>query len=130
MAMSRSSLGRNRENGYGLLRCINDTRLKRKPCGMSQLSVSTSGTATALLPKLIIGRGRHGAKPVILSLMRKTKMLKYARKQVASLVKNEEGAALIEYGMLVGLIAVGCVAAVTTLGTTIAGYFTAINAQL
>ena len=44
--------------------------------------------------------------------------------------RDEEGAALVEYGMLVGLIAVLCVAAVTTLGTTIQGYFVAINAAL
>ena len=44
--------------------------------------------------------------------------------------KNEEGAALVEYGMLVGLIAVVAVGAVGTLGQTILGYFTAINAAL
>jgi pilus assembly protein Flp/PilA len=52
------------------------------------------------------------------------------RKLVTRLAKNEEGAALVEYGMLVGLIAVLCVGAVTTLGTTIQGYFIAINAAL
>jgi pilus assembly protein Flp/PilA len=52
------------------------------------------------------------------------------RKLVTRFTKNDEGAALIEYGMLVGLIAVVCVGAVTTLGTTILGYFTAINAAL
>jgi len=45
-------------------------------------------------------------------------------------VKNEEGAALVEYGLLVGLIAVVCVGAVTTLGTNVLAYFTAINAAL
>jgi pilus assembly protein Flp/PilA len=44
--------------------------------------------------------------------------------------KKEEGASLVEYGLLVGLIAVVCVAAITTLGTTIAGYFTNINSLL
>jgi pilus assembly protein Flp/PilA len=52
------------------------------------------------------------------------------RKLVSRFVKNDEGAALVEYGMLVGLIAVLCVAGVTTLGKTIEGYFTAINAAL
>jgi pilus assembly protein Flp/PilA len=52
------------------------------------------------------------------------------RKLLTRFAKNEEGAALVEYGMLVGLIAVLCVAAVTTLGTTIQGYFLAINAAL
>jgi pilus assembly protein Flp/PilA len=45
-------------------------------------------------------------------------------------VKEDEGAALIEYGMLVGLIAVVCVAAVGVLGGTVNGYFTAINGAL
>jgi pilus assembly protein Flp/PilA len=36
---------------------------------------------------------------------------------------EEEGAALVEYGMLVGLIAVVCLVAVTTLGTEISTAF-------
>jgi pilus assembly protein Flp/PilA len=52
------------------------------------------------------------------------------RNLLARFSKNDEGAALIEYGMLVGLIAVVCVGAVGTLGATILGYFTAINAAL
>jgi pilus assembly protein Flp/PilA len=43
---------------------------------------------------------------------------------------QEEGASLVEYGLLVGLIAVVAVGAITILGTTIAGYFTNINASL
>jgi pilus assembly protein Flp/PilA len=43
---------------------------------------------------------------------------------------NEEGAALVEYGMLVGLIACVCILAVTTLGGTINTVFTDINAAL
>jgi len=44
--------------------------------------------------------------------------------------RTEEGAALVEYGMLVGLIAVVCVGAVTTLGTGINNVFGAINTAL
>lgn len=47
-----------------------------------------------------------------------------------NLLKDESGAALVEYGMLVGLIAVVCIGAVTTLGGTINGVFGAINAAL
>lgn len=36
---------------------------------------------------------------------------------------DEAGAALVEYGMLVGLIAVVCLVAVTTLGTEISAAF-------
>lgn len=51
-------------------------------------------------------------------------------KSILNFVRNDEGAALVEYGLLVGLIAVACVAAVVTLGGTIAGYFTSINSAL
>lgn len=40
--------------------------------------------------------------------------------------KKEEGAALVEYGMLVGLIAVVCIAAVGLLGQDISRLFTKI----
>ena len=45
------------------------------------------------------------------------------RKMCARFRRNEEGAALVEYGMLVGLIAVVCLVAVTTLGTEISNAF-------
>lgn len=46
------------------------------------------------------------------------------------LIRNERGAALVEYGMLVGLIAAICVVAVTNLGTKISTVFTTINSAL
>jgi len=44
--------------------------------------------------------------------------------------KDEQGAALVEYGMLVGLIAVICVVAVTALGTEVSNAFSAIASAL
>ena len=44
--------------------------------------------------------------------------------------RDDEGAALVEYAMLVGLIAVICVVAVTTLGTEVSTAFSAIAAAL
>jgi pilus assembly protein Flp/PilA len=44
--------------------------------------------------------------------------------------RDEEGAALVEYGMLVGLIAVICVAAVTLLGQEVSTAFSSIAASL
>lgn len=44
--------------------------------------------------------------------------------------KKEEGAGLAEYALLLFLIAVACVAALTTLGTTISGVFDNINGKL
>lgn len=52
------------------------------------------------------------------------------RKLLNRLGKNEQGAALVEYGMLVGLIAVICVVAVTTLGTEVSSAFSVIAAKL
>ena len=45
-------------------------------------------------------------------------------------VKDESGAALVEYGLLVGLIAVICIAAVTTLGHEVSNAFSTIASDL
>jgi pilus assembly protein Flp/PilA len=44
--------------------------------------------------------------------------------------RDEAGAALVEYAMLVGLIAVICVVAVTLLGTEVSSAFSFIAVQL
>ena len=44
--------------------------------------------------------------------------------------RDNEGAALVEYGMLVGLIAVICVVAVTLLGTEVSAAFSNIASAL
>ncbi|MGA2027693.1 MAG: Flp family type IVb pilin, partial [Syntrophobacteraceae bacterium] len=49
-------------------------------------------------------------------------------KRIKRFFSDEEGAALVEYGLLVGLIAAVCVAVVTTLGTTISTKINAIVA--
>ena len=46
--------------------------------------------------------------------------------RLQSLVRNDEGQDLIEYAMLVALIALFCVVAVTAAGTQVAAVFTAI----
>jgi pilus assembly protein Flp/PilA len=44
-------------------------------------------------------------------------------------LRDENGQALVEYGLLVGLIAAVCVVVITTLGTQIQGFFqTIVNA--
>jgi len=45
------------------------------------------------------------------------------RTLIARFRLDERGAALVEYGMLIGLIAVVCLVAVTTLGTEISTAF-------
>jgi pilus assembly protein Flp/PilA len=52
------------------------------------------------------------------------------RKLIDRVRRDEEGAALVEYGMLVGLIAVICVAAVTLLGNEVSIAFSKIADQL
>jgi pilus assembly protein Flp/PilA len=52
------------------------------------------------------------------------------RELITRFAKDEDGAALVEYGLLVGLIAVVCITAVTLLGTQINEVFTNITADL
>lgn len=52
------------------------------------------------------------------------------RKLMNRLRSDEEGAALIEYGMLVGLIAVVCVVAIQLLGTQMNTVFTNLTTLL
>jgi len=52
------------------------------------------------------------------------------RKLIGRLRRDDAGAALVEYGMLVGLIAVICVAAITTLGTEVSTAFSKIATAL
>ncbi len=44
--------------------------------------------------------------------------------------RDEEGATMVEYGLMVALIAVVCIAAVTLVGTATQGTFNAIAAAL
>jgi pilus assembly protein Flp/PilA len=45
-------------------------------------------------------------------------------------VRGEEGATMVEYGLMVALIAVVCIAAVTLIGTNINTKFGAVNTGL
>jgi pilus assembly protein Flp/PilA len=45
-------------------------------------------------------------------------------------LRDESGQALVEYGLLVGLIAALCVGVITALGGDILGYFTTITNAL
>ena len=52
------------------------------------------------------------------------------RNLVTRFAKNDEGASLVEYGMLLGLIAVVCIVAVKGLGITVNQAFSTINADI
>jgi pilus assembly protein Flp/PilA len=56
-------------------------------------------------------------------------MKTYLRKIVA-FINDEDGASAIEYGLLVGLIALAIAAAAGLLGTSIAGLFTKAKTKL
>ena len=56
--------------------------------------------------------------------------MKTLKNVIRKLVNNEDGAALVEYGMLVALIAALCVVAVKAIGTKISTGFTAVNTAL
>jgi pilus assembly protein Flp/PilA len=49
---------------------------------------------------------------------------------VARFANDESGATAIEYGMIAALIAVGIIAAATTLGTSLSGLLTRISGHL
>ena len=61
-------------------------------------------------------------------------MLQFMQVYILQLVnrfrRNEDGAALAEYGLLVALIAVVCVVAVTALGTQISTAFSKIASDI
>ncbi len=49
---------------------------------------------------------------------------------VATFLKDEEGASLVEYALLLALIAVVSIGILTTLGTSVSTIFSKINAKL
>ncbi len=57
-------------------------------------------------------------------------VMKNLVKRFAGLVRNEEGASLVEYGLLVGLIAVVCIGAVTLVGGSVEGLFNQVATAL
>ena len=50
--------------------------------------------------------------------------------KVSKVFKKEEGASLVEYGLLVALIAVICIGAVALLGSKISGVFNSAATQI
>ena len=51
-------------------------------------------------------------------------------KKLIDFFKDEEGASMVEYGILVALIAVVCIAAIGILGTTLNTKFGEVNTAL
>jgi len=51
-------------------------------------------------------------------------------KVVARFVRDQRGATMLEYGLLVGLVAIAAVMAVTALGTSLSTMFTNASGEL
>lgn len=49
---------------------------------------------------------------------------------VLRLVKSEDGPAAVEYAVMLALIMVACIAIVTTLGQSVSGTFSTVNASV
>ena len=71
-----------------------------------------------------------GVAPVIGSIFSRDLYMLTMLNMINQLRQDEKGAALVEYGLLVGLIAVICVVAVTLLGQEISDAFSKIALDL
>ncbi len=49
---------------------------------------------------------------------------------LARFVREDEGQDLIEYGLLIGIITVGCILAIQGIGPKVAAYFSNLNSTL
>ena len=51
-------------------------------------------------------------------------------KKLKNFFKDEEGASMVEYGLLVALIAIVCIVAITAVGTNLNTVFTTVASNL
>jgi pilus assembly protein Flp/PilA len=58
------------------------------------------------------------------------KLYETAEKLLRKVAKDERGQDMVEYGLLLGIIAVGAVTAVGQIATKVTGYFTTLSAAL
>jgi len=49
---------------------------------------------------------------------------------ISSLIRDEEGQDLIEYGLLIGIITVGSIVSIKAIGPKVAVYFANLNTNL
>jgi len=52
------------------------------------------------------------------------------KSKLMGLIKDEEGQGMVEYGLIIGLIAVVLITALTTMSGGIGGVFTRVNTKL
>lgn len=51
-------------------------------------------------------------------------------KNLRAMLVDDEGATMVEYGLIVALIAVVCIAAVTLIGTRLSSTFTTVSSDV
>jgi len=56
--------------------------------------------------------------------------MKTLLRKIVAFINDEEGASAVEYGLLVGLIAVAIIVAVTALGTKLSALFTSVTGKI
>ena len=75
----------------------------------------------------VVARGTPRKLPMLKAYVFAQTAIGSVKDHMAALRRDESGAALIEYSLLIGLIVVGAVAVITTAGTTVAAKWTALN---
>jgi pilus assembly protein Flp/PilA len=96
--------------------------------------LSMKGSATESVSRWHFGGliGRRGQRHLLDysadndKRMRTTEM----KNLIARFVREDEGQDLIEYGLLIGIITVGCIAAILLIGPKVTAYFTTLEAAL
>ncbi len=58
------------------------------------------------------------------------KLMEIMQRRMATHRDEDEGATMVEYGLMVSLIAVICITAVTLIGTNLSGMFTAVGGRI
>lgn len=51
-------------------------------------------------------------------------------KNMIAMLRNDDGATMVEYGVMVALIAAVCIVLIGTLGKNVSGAFQSVNSQI
>jgi pilus assembly protein Flp/PilA len=51
-------------------------------------------------------------------------------KNMFAMLRNDDGATMVEYGIMVALIAAVCIVLISTLGTKVSGAFSTVNSAI
>lgn len=51
-------------------------------------------------------------------------------KNITAMLRNDDGATMVEYGIMVALIAAVCITLISTLGTKVSGAFSSVNSAI